>query len=45
MTESVIQPKPFPKYSCIFDIFSVLTDQYTLSMSPSSIIISAFELR
>ena len=44
MTESVIQPEPFPKYFCMFDVTVVYIDLNTLSsMSLSLIIVSAFE--
>ena len=44
MTESIIQPKPFPKNFYLFDITLVYIDLNTLSsMSLSLILVSAFE--
>ena len=44
MTESIIQPEPFPKGFCMFDITVVLIDLNTSSMPLSLIFISAFSL-
>ena len=46
LTESIIQPKPFPKDFCMFDIIDkVQTDWNASSMSLSLIIVSAFECK
>ena len=44
MTESIIQPKPFPKDFYVFDIIVIKIDWNISSMSLSLIIIFAFEL-
>ena len=44
MTESVIQPEPFPKDFCMFDIIVVDIDSDASSISLSLTIVSAFEL-
>ena len=43
MTESIIQPEPFPKDFCIFYIIVVQVDSNTLSISLSPITVHAFE--
>ena len=43
MTESVIQPEPFPRNSCMFDVIVLQFNSNTSSMSLSLRIVSPFE--
>ena len=45
MTESIIQPEPFPRDFHMFDMIAVSIDSNTSSMSLSLIILSLFELK